>query len=85
MDIWHTAHDHGVTDDDMLHAVSHASVIADDEYDDTRTMYFGPNCAGNMLEITVAIFSDGADTIIHAMPMRKKYEPLLRGMENTDD
>jgi hypothetical protein len=69
----------------LIHAVEHALVVADDEYDATRTMYFGPDRAGNMLEIVVAVFSNGADTVIHAMPMRRKYEPLLRGMETNND
>jgi len=38
--------------------------------------------AGNMLELVVVHFDDARDTVIHAMPMRRRqYESLLAPQE----
>lgn len=78
-EIHHTARKHGSGDDDILHTIRHALVVRD--YGDNRTLYLGPDRAANLLEV-VAILLDGTEVelVIHAMPMRPKYEPLLRGL-----
>jgi hypothetical protein len=55
---------HGVPDADMLHAVRHA-IATDPTRHDDRTMFFGPDPAGNLLEVLVAVDAD-EEVIIHA-------------------
>jgi hypothetical protein len=81
--IHRTARKHGTDDDDIVHAIEHALVV--DDYEDNRTLYLGPDRAANLLEV-VTILLDVAEVelVIHAMPMRPKYEPLLRGLGDPD-
>jgi hypothetical protein len=37
----------------------------------------GPDRAGNLLEIVVLLLDGGGELVIHAMPMRGKYQDLL--------
>mgnify|MGYP003119898086 CR=1 FL=1 len=82
-EIQHTARKHGIDDDEILHTIQHALVVRD--YGDNRTLYLGPDRAANLLEV-VAILLDVAEVelVIHAMPMRPKYQPLLRGLGDPD-
>ena len=75
------ARKHGVTDADILHAVDHALGAA--EQDDGKVLYLGADRAGNMLEVVTR--DDDTEIVIHAMRMRRIYEPLLREMRGTDD
>jgi hypothetical protein len=36
--------------------------------------------AGNLLEIVTVLREDDTEVVIHAMPMRRTYEPLVRRM-----
>ena len=47
-------------------------------------LYLGPDRAGNLLEIVSVLRDDGSEIVIHAMPMRAKYEPFLRGEGDSD-
>ena len=83
MEINGSARKHGVPDGDILHAIDHQLVeyeIGDDD-PPRRWLVLGPNRAGLMLEWIVLVFDDGVEMVIHAMPMRSKYEELLPGGE----
>lgn len=77
MEIHDSAHRHEVADDDMLHAVEHSLVVEDLGDDPDRWLVLGPDTAGNLLEVIVLISREGDEIIIHAMPMRPKYQRLL--------
>jgi hypothetical protein len=77
MEIHPSARRHGIADEDMEHAVTHAMAI-DDQGDDTR-LYLGPARNTDLLEVVTIIRDDGSDLVIHAMKMRRKYRPLLPG------
>jgi hypothetical protein len=67
MRIGEPARQHGVADEDMLHAVRNAVRIArDDEF----TMLIGPARDGQLLETGVLEFEGDDPVIIHAMPVR---------------
>jgi hypothetical protein len=51
---------------------------------DANVLYLGPDRAGNLLEVVSVLRDDGSEIVIHAMRMRAKYEPFLRG-EGDDD
>jgi hypothetical protein len=72
-----------VADADILHAVDHALGAA--EQDDGKVLYLGADRAGNMLEVIAIERDDGTEIVIHAMRMRRLYEPLLREMRGTND
>jgi len=40
--------------------------------------------AGNLLEIVTALRDDGTEIVIHAMKMRRIYEPLLGEIRESD-
>ena len=82
MEIYRSARRHGITDEDILHAVEHALAVG--EQDDSKVLYLGPDRAGNMLEIGAVARDDGSEVVIHAMRMRAKYEPFLRGEGDSD-
>ena len=83
MDIYQSARKHGVTDDDIAHAIDNAVVAADE--DDGKVLYLGPDTAGNLLEVVAVARHDGTEIVIHAMKMRRTYEPMLRKIGGTDD
>jgi hypothetical protein len=81
--IHHTARKHGIDDADIRHAIEHA--LAVEEYEDAdRVLYLGPGRAANMLEIITLAVDEEVELVIHAMPMRPKYRPLLRGLGEPD-
>ena len=83
MEIYPSGRKHEVGDDDIEHAVAHAVVAADQ--DDGKVLYLGPDRAGNLLEVVSVLRDDGSEIVIHAMRMRRIYEPFLRGKGDTDD
>lgn len=82
--IHRSARKHGATDDDILHAIENAMLVAD--IDDGFVLYIGPDLAANLLEV-IALSEDDDDDelVIHAMALRRKYRPLLQGREVLDD
>ena len=69
-----SARKHGVTDGDMCHAVAQAMVVLTvDEGFEGRAMHLGPDAVGRLLEVVTVAQSVGAQVIIHAMPMRRKF------------
>jgi hypothetical protein len=65
-----SARKHGISDDDMLHALRNP--ISVDYLDESRTMFIGAARDGTLLEIGVAD-SDEGTVIIHADRARAKY------------
>jgi len=53
--------------------------------DDGKVLYPGPDKAGNLLEVVTVRRDDATEIAIHAMKMRRMYEPLLRETGGTDD
>lgn len=76
MDIYGSARKHGITDDDIIHAIAHALAIGDQ--DDAKVLHLGPDRAGNILEVVSVVRDDGTEIVIHAMRIRVKYESFLR-------
>ncbi|MGH9156566.1 MAG: hypothetical protein ACRD1K_12180 [Acidimicrobiales bacterium] len=77
MEIYDSARKRGIADEDILHAVEHALAVG--EQDDSKVLYLGPDRAANLLEVVSVLRDDGSEIVIHAMRMRTKYEPFLRG------
>ena len=50
----------------------------------TKLLYLGPDRAANLLEVIAVARDDGSEIVIHAMRMRAKYEPFLRGEGDSD-
>lgn len=73
-----SARKHGVADDDILHAVAHAMVtlMAMDEGPGV-TLHLGADSAGRFMEVITVRDTREVTRVIHAMPMRRKYVPLL--------
>lgn len=66
------AYDHGLGDDDIMHALrNHVHAVPG-----TRgmTLYIGPGPSGELLEIGLAE-KYGTVCIVHAMPARPQYLP----------
>jgi hypothetical protein len=61
----------------MLHAVAHSLVVEDISEDPDRWLVIGPDRATNLLEVVVLVSREGAEMIIHAMPLRPIYRKLL--------
>ncbi|MGQ0434406.1 MAG: hypothetical protein ACT452_18630 [Microthrixaceae bacterium] len=76
-----SARKHGIADDDINHAMDNAMVWRPEE---ERFLYLGSDRAGMMLEVISVITEDLDEIVIHAMPMRRRYEPMLRGHGGTD-
>jgi len=76
LDVYASARRHGIADKDIEHVVQHALIAAEDE--EGKVLYLGPDRAGNLIEVVSVIREDGSVLIIHAMPMRRIYESLLR-------
>ena len=47
-------------------------------------LYLGPDQAGNLLEVVSVARSNGTEIVIHAMRMRRIYEPLLPKGDDSD-
>jgi len=79
VELHRSAGKHGVAADDVLHAVANALVVADMGGDESplRTLVFGPDRSGNILEDIVLHFDDGREMVIHGMPMRSHYRGFL--------
>ena len=77
MDIHDSARRHGVVDADMHHAINHALAIEHAGEDPDRWLVVGPDRAGNLLELVILTTVETTRLVIHAMPLRAKYERLL--------
>jgi hypothetical protein len=82
VDIYPSARKHGVSDNDLRHAVANALYRGElEEGPPTRVLYLGPDRAANLLEVVVIQRDDGSELAIHAMKMRRGYVELLPGGE----
>ena len=61
---------------DILHAVEHAVVLEEIDGDPLRWLVIGPDRAALFLGLVVLDRPQGP-AVIHAMPMRTKYQRLL--------
>jgi hypothetical protein len=65
-----SAHNHGISDSDMLHARRNPTGVDyhdnDNDDGDDFIMYYGPDFAGNPLEVGVVVADDGVEVIVHA-------------------
>ena len=77
MEVHDSARQHGVADEDILHAIDHALAFEDAGEDPDRWLLIGPDTAGNLVEVVVMITTEGNQLAIHAMPMRDNYRRLL--------
>jgi hypothetical protein len=69
---------HGVSIEDIEHAVRNAVVI--DELEEDLRLYLGPSRSASLLEVIGLVRADDRPLlVIHAMPMRAKYRRLLPG------
>jgi len=75
VDIETSARKHGVSDDDMLHALRHHWRAFETD-DDAVTMFIGPSISAEPLEVAVVTDDDGT-AVIHAMQARPKF---LKGL-----
>jgi hypothetical protein len=82
VEIYRSARKHGVGDDDIEHVVGHPLAVG--ELEDGKVLYLGPDRAGNLLEVVSVIRDDDSEIVIHAMRMRRIYEPYLRGEGEID-
>ena len=71
VDIEASARKHGVSDDDMLHALRHHWRAFETD-DDAVTMFIGPSMSAEPLEVGVVTDDDGT-AVIHAMRARPKF------------
>ena len=88
MDIYWTAHKHGISDAAILHALDNALTVVDLEpdADPPKVLAIGPDYAGNLLEIIWLELADGVELVIHAMTLRRAFYDLLPfpGEDNHD-
>ena len=75
LEIHRSARKHGIADEDIEHAVTHAMAI-DDTHDDAR-LYLGPARDAALLEVLTIPRAEGGELAIHAMRLRPKYRHLL--------
>jgi len=75
VEIHPSARKHGIVDEDIEHAVTHAMTI--DEQDDDTRLYLGPARSADLLEVVTIVRDDGPEFAIHAMRMRPQYQRLL--------
>lgn len=70
-----SAHRHGITDEDIRHALRNLIAVAEDREDDEVTLFLGPDRAVHLIEVGVLDTDDGP-LIIHAMPARaRRFQP----------
>jgi hypothetical protein len=67
-----SARQHGVEDEDMLHAYRNPITVW--PLDEGLTMFVGPDRAVRLLEVGV-VDGDLGPVIVHAMPARPKFLP----------
>jgi hypothetical protein len=73
--VHNAARKHGISDQDIKHAVNHAMSI--DDRDDGTRLYLGPARDADLLEVSTITRVGSAEIAIHAMRMRPKYRRIL--------
>ena len=82
-EIYSSALKHGIAIEDIEHTIEQALVAGED--DDGKVLYLGPDRAGNLLEVVSVLRDDETEIVIHAMRMRRIYEPYLRETGEADE
>jgi hypothetical protein len=77
VEILQSALRHDVAPEDILHALEHAVLLEEIGDDPLRWLVLGPDQAARFLELVVLDRPQGP-AVIHAMPIRAKYEQLLK-------
>ena len=77
MKIHDSARKHGVSDEDILHAIERALATEDVGEEPDRWLVIGPDHAANLLEVVIMRTAENEELVIHAMRMRTKYRRLL--------
>ena len=80
MEILPSARKHGVSDDDITHAISNAIAAITRHEQPEFTMLIGPTINADLLEIGV-VETDEQDYVIHAMSARDKYLSMIESNE----
>lgn len=75
MEIADSAHKHGVSDEDMLHAARHP--VARLSQDERRVLIIGPDFAGRLLEVVILDLDSDRPRLIHADALRPKFYRYL--------
>lgn len=85
MEVHRSASKHGISDDDVLHAVEYelVSVDLEPDADPPKVLVIGPDSAGNLLEVIVLLLEDDRIIAIHAMRLRRHFYELLPGEEGS--
>jgi transcriptional/translational regulatory protein YebC/TACO1 len=76
VDLLASAKKHGITNENVRHAVANALSVDEVDEDPIRYLILGPDTIGNLVEIVVLDRPNGP-CVIHAMKMREKYRSLL--------
>ena len=76
MEIRPSARKHGISDDDIRHAIDNAIAAITRPEQRDFTMLIGPDATARLLEVGV-IETDDQDYVIHAMTARSKYLSML--------
>jgi hypothetical protein len=76
VDVLRSALRHRIGVEDIHHVLRSALVVEKIDEDPTRYLVLGPDRAGNLLELVVLDRPQGP-AVMHAMPMRAKYEHLI--------
>jgi len=79
VEIYRSAHRHGIDEASILHALDRALTVVDLEpdADPPRVLAIGPDSAGNLLEVIWLELADDVELVIHAMPLRPEFYDLL--------
>ena len=77
MEILSSARKHGISDDDIRHAVNNAIAAITAPNQPDFTMLIGADLNGQLLEVGV-LAADDNDYVIHAMPARTKYVKMIK-------
>lgn len=85
VEVHRSASKHGVSEDDVVHAVDHelVSVDLDPDADPPKVLVIGPDPAGNLLEVIVLVLAGDRMIAIHAMKLRRHFHELLPGEEGS--
>ena len=68
---------HGISDDDIRHAVNHALAAITAPHQPDFTMLVGADLNGRLLEVGI-LAADDNDYVIHAMQARAKYVKMIQ-------
>jgi len=70
------AHKHGVSDDNIRHAIENAIAAITRPEQPEFTMLIGPDASARLLEVGI-IETEDQDYVIHAMAARRKYLTMI--------